>query len=98
MAESRGRAPEESEARAAWDGCIRRRAREPIRRIAKNAGMSCLAMRMRLLDMHEDKRERIKHGGRRCAGRGDYFALNVSGDTLYGGRDGTDRTRRDATT
>ena len=55
-------------------------------------------MRMRLLDMHEDKRERIEHGGRRCAGRGDYFALNVSGDTLHGGRDGTDRTRRDVTT
>ena len=35
----------------------------------KNDGMSCLAMRKRLLDMHEDKRERIKHGGKQYVGK-----------------------------
>ncbi len=94
MAEERDKAPEGSEERAVWDGCILRRADIKCRDIAKKVGMPYSTMRNRLIRMHENKKMKMTYDDARYIDRGRYYILDVTEETMFRGIDEMNKGKR----
>ena len=84
MREERDSAPEGSDERAVWDGCIMRRAGEPVRAIAAKLGMTYPTMRRRLVSMEKNWKERVSYPDSRYVDRGRFYLFTTDEKKLFG--------------